>query len=95
MPVLNIRISKKEKELIEKVAKFEGKSLTEYLRDLIYDDLEYLEDLEAIKEYEKNKEKAEFIPFEEIAAECLWSLVFLFFKHIYVNVIYTRRYFIY
>jgi len=69
MPVLNIRISKNEKGLIEKVAKFEGKSLTAYIKDLIYDDLEYLEDLEAIKEYEKNKEKAEFIPFEEIAKE--------------------------
>ena len=69
MPVLNIRISKNEKGLIEKVAKFEGKSLTAYIKDLIYDDLEYLEDLEAIKEYEKNKEKAKFIPFEEIAKE--------------------------
>jgi len=69
MPVLNIRISKNEKGLIEKVAKFEGKSLTAYIKDLIYDDLEYLEDLEAIKEYEKNKEKAEFISFEEIAKE--------------------------
>ena len=69
MPVLNIRISKNEKGLIEKVAKFEGKSLTAYIKDLIYDDLEYLEDLEAIKEYEKNKEKAELIPFEEIAKE--------------------------
>ena len=69
MPVLNIRISKNEKGLIEKVAKFEGKSLTAYIKDLIYDDLEYLEDLEAIKEYEKNKKKAEFIPFEEIAKE--------------------------
>lgn len=72
MPVLNIRISKNEKGLIEKVAKFEGKSLTAYIKDLIYDDLEYLEDLEAIKEYEKNKEKAEFIPFEEIAKE-IWK----------------------
>lgn len=69
MSVLNIRISKKEKGLIEKVAKFEGKSLTAYIKDLVYDDLEYLEDLAAIKEYEKNKEKSEFIPFEEIAKE--------------------------
>ena len=32
-------------------------------------DLEYLEDLETIKEYEKNKDHLEFISFEEIAKE--------------------------
>lgn len=69
MPVLNIRISKSEKGLIEKVAKFEGKSLTAYIKDLIYDDLEYLEDLEAIKEHEANKDTSDFIPFDEIAKE--------------------------
>lgn len=72
MPILNMRISEKEKKLIEQVAKFEGKSVTSYLKDLIYNDLEYLEDLETIKEYEKNKDHLEFISFEEIAKE-IWK----------------------
>lgn len=65
MPILNIRISKKEKELIEKAAEFEGKTVTSYLKDLVYDDLEDFEDIEAIKEYEKNKSNHKFEPFGE------------------------------
>ncbi len=69
MERLNIRVSEKEKKLIAKMAKFKGKSVTEYVKDLICDDLEYFEDIEAIREYEKNKDNAEFIPFEEVAKE--------------------------
>lgn len=65
MAVINIRVSDKEKELIEKAAEFEGKTVTAYLKDLAYDDIEYFEDMKAIKEYEENDGKHEFEPFDE------------------------------
>lgn len=65
MAVINIRVSDNEKELIEKAAEFEGKTVTAYLKDLAYDDIEYFEDMKAIKEYEENEGKHEFEPFDE------------------------------
>lgn len=69
MSSLNLRIPKEAKEIIEKEAKFEGKSISDYVRDLIYEKIEDIEDEKFIKEYEKNKDKEEFIPFDQAIKE--------------------------
>lgn len=43
MSSLNLRIPKEAKEIIEKEAKFEGKSISDYARDLIYEKIEDIE----------------------------------------------------
>lgn len=65
MSILTLRIPEREKELIEKYAKFEGKSISEYIRNLFYEKLEDIEDQKFIEEYEKNKDNEKFILFDE------------------------------
>lgn len=63
--MLNLRLPNEAKEIIEKEAEFEGKTISDYIRELIYEKIEDLEDKRFIKEYEKNKDKAEFVSHEE------------------------------
>lgn len=69
MAMLTLRVSSEEKELIEKYAKFEGKSISDYIRNLIYEKIEDMEDQKFIEEYEKNKDTEEFIPFDKVMKE--------------------------
>lgn len=69
MAMLNLRLPNEAKEIIEKEAEFEGKSISDYIRELIYEKIEDLEDERFIKEYEKNKGKEEFIPFDQAIKE--------------------------
>ena len=69
MAILALRVSSGEKELIEKYAKFEGKSISDYIRNLFYEKIEDIEDQKFIEEYEKNKDNEEFIPFDEAMKE--------------------------
>lgn len=43
MSSLNLRIPKEAKEIIEKEDKFEGKSTSDYVRNLIYEKIEDIE----------------------------------------------------
>ena len=67
--MLTFRVSSEEKKLIEKYAKFEGKSISDYIRNLFYERIEDIEDQKFIKEYEKNRNNEEFIPFDEAMKE--------------------------
>lgn len=67
--ILTFRVSSEEKELIEKYAKFEWKSISDYIRNLFYERIEDVEDQKSIKDYEKNKDNEEFIPFDEAMKE--------------------------
>ena len=69
MAMLTLRVSPEEKELIEKYAKFEGKSISDYIRNLFYERIEDIEDQKFIKKYEKNKNNEEFVPFDEAMKE--------------------------
>ena len=69
MAMLTLRVSPEEKELIEKYAKFEGKSISDYIRNLFYERIEDIENQKFIKKYEKNKNNEEFIPFDEAMKE--------------------------
>lgn len=65
MAMITLRLPDEAKEFIEKEAKFEGKKLSDYIRELIYEKIEDLEDEKFIKEYEKNKGNEEFVSHEE------------------------------
>lgn len=70
MSTIAIRVTDKEKQLMEKFAKFEGKTLSGYLKSLFYEQLEDFEDLKAIKEYENSEEYNQSgIPFEQAMEE--------------------------
>lgn len=65
MSMITLRIPDEAKEIIEKEAKFEGKSISDYIRELIYEKIEDIEDEQFIKEYEKNKGNEEFVSHKE------------------------------
>ena len=70
MSMIAIRVTNKEKELMEQFAKFEGKTLSAYLKELFYEKLEDFEDIKAIEEYENSTEYNEpGIPFEQAMEE--------------------------
>lgn len=69
MAMITLRLPDEAKEFIEKEAKFEGKNISDYVRELIYEKIEDLEDEQFIKEYEKNKGKGEFVPFNQAIRE--------------------------
>lgn len=69
MAMITLRLPDEAKEFIEKEAKFEGKKLSDYIRELIYDKIEDIEDERFIKEYEKNKDKENCISFDESVKE--------------------------
>ena len=63
MSMVAIRVSDKEKKLMEQFAKFEGKTLSAYLIELFYEKLEDFEDMQAIKNYERVKESGKMITY--------------------------------
>lgn len=71
MSTIAIRVTDKEKQLMEQFARFEGKTLSGYLKDLFYEQLEDFEDMKAIKEYEKDLKNGniETYPFDEVVKE--------------------------
>lgn len=71
MSTIAIRVTDKEKQLMEQFAKFEGKTLSAYIKDLFYEQLEDFEDMQAIKEYEKDLKNGniETYPFDEVVKE--------------------------
>ncbi len=70
MSMIAIRVTNKEKELMEQFAKFEGKTLSAYLKELFYEKLEDFEDIKAIEEYESSTEYNEpGIPFKQAMEE--------------------------
>lgn len=66
MSIISIRLSDEEKDMLEKFAEFEGKSVSGYLKSLFYEKLEDFEDLKEIKSYEKSNEFGKKgIPFDD------------------------------
>ncbi len=55
MAHISIRVLENEKNEIEKYAKFCGESVSTLIRKLFREKMEDFEDIQVIKEYEKNK----------------------------------------
>ncbi|MDR2611203.1 MAG: DUF6290 family protein [Clostridiales Family XIII bacterium] len=68
--VINIRATENEYEQIQKFAAFQGVPVSSLVLDSVWERIEDWEDIEAIKEYERDKANGtlELIPFEDILA---------------------------
>lgn len=71
MASINIRLSEEDKKVIEEYAKFEGKNLTSFIRDSVFekieDDYDYHIAVEAYQEWEEDN--FETISFEKVKEE--------------------------
>lgn len=71
MASINIRLSEEDKKVIEEYAKFEGKNLTSFIRDSVFekieDDYDYRIAVEAYQEWEEDN--FETISFEKVKEE--------------------------
>ncbi len=56
MPIITLRVSQQDKELIEKAAKFEGKGVSTYLKDIFFEKMEDMLDIKEVEEFEKDLE---------------------------------------
>ncbi|ASQ49143.1 hypothetical protein JCM16777_0855 [Leptotrichia wadei] len=74
MSVISIRFNDEEEKVIKKFIESKGFSVSQYIKDLIFEKIEDEYDLEICKEYLKAKEEGKLvtIPFEEAAKE--WDL---------------------
>ena len=52
---------------MERYASFEGRTLSDYIKNLFYEKVEYIEDMKAIESFEKEKGEDNFkaIPFDK------------------------------
>lgn len=68
MPTINLRVTDNDKRIIEQFARFDGKSVSEYIRELIYEKIEDYEDINSIVKYEQELENgnAEIYTHDEI-----------------------------
>jgi predicted DNA-binding protein len=54
--MITIRVSKQDKEFMEKAAKFEGKPLSTYLKEIFFEKMEDLLDIKEVEEFSKDFE---------------------------------------
>ena len=54
MATVSFRLTEREHNYAEQLAKFKGVNLSDYFRGIIYEQVEDLEDLKSIEEYENN-----------------------------------------
>lgn len=57
MGTVSFRLTDKEHQCAEQLAKFHGVNLSDYFRNIIYEQVEDFEDLKAIKELERDMKK--------------------------------------
>jgi predicted DNA-binding protein len=71
MATLAFRIADDDKLFLTELAKFHGKTISDFARDIIIERLEDEEDYRAVKAYEKDKAdgKVKLIPFSEIVSK--------------------------
>lgn len=71
MSVISIRFNDEEEEILKNYVKSKGISLSQYIKNTIFEKIEEEYDLEVIQEYLKNKEKGtlELISYEDTMKE--------------------------
>lgn len=75
MSVISIRLNENEEKVIKKYIEAKGLSVSQYIKDLIFEKIEDEYDLEVIQEYVKSKDEGtlELISFEEASKE--WGIM--------------------
>jgi predicted DNA-binding protein len=70
--MLNIRTTEENYQAVQNIARFEGKSISDFVLDTIIEKLEEWEDLQAIREYERSvaEGKVKYYSFGEVIEEC-------------------------
>jgi predicted DNA-binding protein len=70
--MLNIRTTEENYQAVQNVARFEGKSISDFVLDTIIEKLEEWEDAQAIREYEKNANngRVKYYTLDEVIEEC-------------------------
>ena len=71
MSTITLRVTDEDKKIIKQFAKFDGKSVSEYVRELIYEKIEDYEDRKSIINYERELKKGnvEIYTHEEVWRE--------------------------
>lgn len=74
MGVISVRFNKEEEEIIRKYIESKGTNISQYVKELIFDNIEDEYDLKILKNYEKRKaeSKAKLLPYEEAVKD--WDL---------------------
>lgn len=74
MPVISIRFSPEEERLIKEYIDSKGTTVSQFIKNLLFNQMEEEYDLEIIQEYLKEKEAGtlHLIPFEEAVKE--WDI---------------------
>lgn len=74
MPVISIRFNNEEERLIKKYVESKGVTVSQFIKDLLFKQIEEEYDLEIIQEYLKEKEAGtlNLISFEEAVKE--WDI---------------------
>jgi len=74
MSVISIRFNKEEEEIIRKYVESKGTNISQYVKELIFSNIEDEYDLKVLKDYEKRiaENKLKLISYEDAAKE--WDL---------------------
>lgn len=74
MAVISIRFNEEEEEIIRKYIESKGTNISQYVKELIFNNIEDEYDLKILKNYEMRKAegKSKLVPYEEAVKE--WDL---------------------
>ena len=70
--MLNIRTTEENYQAVQNIARFEGKSISDFVLDTIIEKLEEWEDTQAIRDYEKDVAdgRVKYYSFDEVLEDC-------------------------
>ena len=70
--MLNIRTTEENYQAVQNVARFEGKSISDFVLDTIIEKLEEWEDVQAIRDYEKDVAggRVKYYSLDEVLEDC-------------------------
>ena len=71
MSVVSIRFNDEEEEIVKKYVKSKGTNLSQYIKNIIFENIEEEYDLKLVQEYlkVKSEDTLNLIPFEEAVKE--------------------------
>jgi len=69
--ILNVRTTEQEYDEIKKFAAFHGISMTDFVLESVYERMADLEDIQAVREYEKEKSESgvDTVSWEKVQAD--------------------------
>jgi len=70
--MFNIRTTEENYQAVQNIARFEGKSISDFVLDTIIEKLEEWEDVQAIRDYEKDvaEGRVKYYSLDEVLEDC-------------------------